>query len=171
MKLWTVVAAVLLATGATTVAAQEIKIGYVDLQRALNESKAGQKARESFKKDVDKYQSGLKKQKEDLETLREQLEKKSLVMKEDERRSVELDYQRRARDFERAYKDSQGELQLKDNQLTAEILKGISQVVQEYGKQEGYTLILENSSSTVLYSAQDADLTERIIQVYDERKK
>ena len=171
MKLWTVVAVVLTVTLATAVAAQEIKIGYVDLQRALNESKAGQKARESFKKDVDKYQLDLKKQKDDLETLREQLEKKALVMKEDERRSMELDYQRRARDFERSYKDSQGELQLKDNQLTAEILKGISEIVREFGKEEGYTLILENSSSTVLYSAQDADLTERIIQIYDERKK
>jgi outer membrane protein len=171
MKLWTVVAVALVATAATAVAAQEIKIGYVDLQRALSESKAGQKARESFKRDVDKYQLDLKKQKEELETLREQLEKKALVMKEDERRSMELDYQRRARDFERAYKDTQGELQLKDNQLTAEILKKISEVVQELGKQDGYTLILENSSSTVLYSAQDADLTDRIIQMYDERKK
>jgi len=171
MKLWTVVAVVLLAVGATTGAAQEIKIGYVDLQRALSESKAGQKARDAFKKDVDKYQLDLKKQKDDLETLREQLEKKAVVMKEDERRSMELDYQRRARDFERAYKDSQGELQLKDNQLTAEILKGINEVVQEYGKREGYTLILENSSSTVLYRAHDADLTERIIQMYDERKR
>ena len=171
MRLWTIVAAALVVTTATAVAAEEIKIGYVDLQRALNESKAGQKARESFKRDVDKYQLDLKKQKEELETLREQLEKKALVMKEDERRSMELDYQRRARDFERAYKDTQGELQLKDNQLTAEILKKISEVVQELGKQDGYTLILENSSSTVLYSAQDADLTDRIIQMYDERKK
>jgi Skp family chaperone for outer membrane proteins len=84
---------------------------------------------------------------------------------------MELDYQRRARDFERAYKDSQGELQLKDNELTADILKEINVVVQEYGKEQGYTLILENSSSTVLYSSQNADLTDRIIEVYNARKK
>ena len=171
MKVWIVAALALVVATTTAAAAQEIKIGYVDLQRALNESNAGRQAKERFKKEVDKYQGDLKKQKDDLETLREQLEKKALVMKEDERRSLELDYQRRARDFERAYKDSQGELQLKDNELTADILKEINVVVQEYGKEQGYTLILENSSSTVLYSSQNADLTDRIIEVYNARKK
>jgi len=171
MKLWTVVAVALAVMVATAATAQEVKIGYVDLQRALNESKAGQKAREHFKKEVDKYQAGLQKQKAELETLRDQLEKKALVMKEDERRAMELDYQRRARDFERAYKDSQGELQLKDNELTADILKELTELIRDFGKREGFTLILENSSSTVLYSSQNADLTDRIIKEYDARKR
>ncbi len=171
MKFWAAAALAFITAITTSAAAQEVKIGYVDLQRALNDSNAGQQARERFKKEVDKYQGTLKKQKNDLETLREQLEKKAMVMKDEERRSLELDYQRRARDFERSYKDSQGELQLRDNQMTAEILKEINQVIQEFGKQEGYTLILENSSSTVLYSSQNSDLTDRIIELYNARKK
>lgn len=164
-------AALVLLALAVPVSAQQMKIGYVDLQRALNESAAGQRARTTFKQEVDKLQVDLKKQKEDLESLREQLEKKALVMKEDERRNLELQYQRKLRDFERAYKDSQGELQLKDNELTAEILKELQGIIQEYGKREGYTLILENSSSTVLYTDSGADLTQQVIQEYDKRKR
>jgi outer membrane protein len=170
-----------LVTGAATVAAlallavsaahaQQIKIGYVDLQRALNESEAGKKAKEEFKKKAEKLQNDLKKQKEDLEEMKEQLEKKALVMKDEERRTAELQLQKKLRDFERSYKDSQGELQLKDNELTADILKDLNKIIQEYGKKEGYTLILENSSSTVLYSASDADLTDRIIEEYNSGK-
>jgi outer membrane protein len=168
MKRWRAAALVLLA--ATAAEAQSIKFGYVDLQRALNESDAGRRAKADFKKQVDRLQGDLKKQKDDLDALREQLEKKGPVMKDEERRNLELDLQRKARDFERAYKDSQGELQLKDNELTAEILRGLQAVIAEFGKQEGYTLILENSSSTVLYAATDADLTDRIIKLYNERK-
>ncbi len=147
------IAGLALSLVASAVGAQETKIGYVNLQRALNESNAGKKARDAFKKDVDKAQAGLKKQKEQLETMKEQLEKKALVMKDEERRNLELDYQRRLRDFERAYKDS----------------RGLNEVIQQLGAREGYTLILENSSSTVLYSSSNADLTDRIIEEYNRR--
>jgi outer membrane protein len=163
---WAVwVVAIGLAT--TPVWAQSVKIGYVDLQRALNESDAGKKAREEFKVQVDKAQGGLKKQKDDLENLREQLEKKQLVMKEEERHNLEKDLARKGRDFERAYKDLQAELQAKDNELTAGILRELQVVIKDYGDKEAYTLILENSSNAVLYGAKDADLTEQIIKIYN----
>src|SRR5437762_1575327 len=87
------------------------KIGYVDLQRALNESDAGKRAKEEFKVQVDKLQGSLKKQKDDIDSLKEQLEKKALVMKEEERANLEDDYRKKLRDFERNYKDSQADLQ------------------------------------------------------------
>jgi outer membrane protein len=148
-----------------------LKIGYVDLQRALNESEAGKRARETFKGQIDKAQSDLKKQKDEVEGLREQFEKKALVMKDEERRNLEKDLMRKGRDFERAYKDAQAELQAKDNELTAEILRELQRVVKEYGDQENYTLILENSSNAVLYGAKDADLTDQIIRLYNGRNK
>src|SRR5262245_28576437 len=163
-------AGLVVAAMATAVAAQEIKIGYVDLQRALNECDAGKKAKEDFKRQVDRLQGDLEKQKQQIESLREQLEKKALVMKEEERRNLENDYRKRLRDFERNYKDSQGELQGKDNELTAEILKQLQKVIQAYGQREGYTLILENSSSTVLYSNQNADLTDHVISEFNASK-
>jgi outer membrane protein len=163
-------AGVLVLALTTIASAQEIKIGYVDLQRALNECEAGKKAKEDFKRQVDRLQGDLEKQKQQIESLRDQLEKKSLVMKEDDRRNLENDYRKRLRDFERNYKDSQGELQVKDNELTAEILKSLQKVIQAYGQREGYTLILENSSSTVLYSNLNADLTDRIIEEFNASK-
>jgi len=149
--------------------ADDVKIGYVDLQRALNDSNAGKRARDEFKVQVDKAQASLKKQKDELDGLREQLEKKSLVMKDEERRNMEKELARKGRDFERAYKDSQADLQAKDNELTAGILRDLQKVIKEYGDKESYTLILENSSNAVLYGAKDADLTDQIIKIYDAR--
>jgi len=82
-----------------------------------------------------------------------------------------MDLARKGRDFERAYKDSQAELQAKDNELTAGILKELQLVIKDYGDKEGYTLILENSSNAVLYGAKDADLTEQIIKIYNAAPK
>ncbi len=167
MKRWSaVVLALLLATAA---AGEDLKIGYVDLQRALNECESGKKAKEEFKKQVDKLQVDLKKQKDELDALKAQLEKKAVLLKDEERRNLEKDYGRKLRDFERSYKDSQAELQAKDNELTGDILKELQKVIVEYGQRENYTLILENSSSAVLYGAPGADLTDKILQAFEDQ--
>jgi len=156
---------------AAEVGAQQIKIGYVDLQRALNESDAGKRAKERFKVQVDKLQADLKKQKDQLDALKEQLDKKSSVMKEDDARNLQKDYEKKLRDFERTYKDSQGELQQKDQELTVELLKELQGVIEQFGKEGGYSIILEQSSSSVLYGSPDLDLTEQIIARYNAHKK
>lgn len=156
---------------AGSASAQTPKIGYVNLQVALNQSSKGKTAKEQFKKEVDKLQKGLEKQRDDLEKLKDQLEKKASVMKESERVELEEDYRRRLRDFERAYKDSQADLQRKDNELTAGILGELQEVVAKFGEREKYTLILETTSSAVLYGSEDADLTEEIIREYNRSSK
>lgn len=156
---------------ASAAGAQQFKIGYVDLQRALNESDAGKAAKERFKVQVDRLQVDLKKKKDALDSMKEQLEKKASVMKDEEARNLEKDYQKKLRDFERAYKDSQGELQQKDSELTVELLKELQVVIEEFGKEQGFSMILEQSSSSVLYGAPDLDLTEQVIARYNARKR
>jgi outer membrane protein len=163
--LWWMVSTVFLAGSAFAQGAP--KIGYVDLQRALNESDAGKRAKEEFKVQVDKLQASLKKQKDDIDGMKEQLEKKALVMKEEERANLEDEYRRKLRDFERNYKDSQTDLQKKDNELTGAIIKDLQDIIHEYGERESYTLILESTSSAVLYGAKGSDLTDEIIRQYN----
>jgi len=162
---WLVVAAVL--TASVALAEGGLKIGYVDLQRALNESESGKKAKEDFKVQVDKLQAQLKRQKDDIDSLKDQLEKKSVVMKEGERANLEDEYRRKLRDFERNYKDSQADLQKKDNELTGAIIKDLQDIIREYGAREGYTLILEATSSAVLYGTKSADLTDEVMKQYN----
>jgi len=161
---WGIIATLVLVNGAF---AQSTKIGYVDLQRALNESEAGRKAKDEFKVQVDRAQSQLKKQKDEIDSLKEQLEKKALVMKEEERSNLEDDYRKKLRDFERNYKDSQADLQKKDTELTGGIIKDLQDIIREYGEREGYTLILEATSSAVLYGNKSADLTDAVMQQYN----
>ncbi len=160
-----------LCVAVTGAGAAELKIGYVDLQRALNESEAGKAAKERFKVQVDRLQVDLKKKKDALDGMKDQLEKKAAVMKEDEARNLEKDYQKKLREFERAYKDSQGELQQKDNELTVELIKELQAVIEDFGRENGYSMILEQSSSSVLYGASALDLTEQIIAKYNAKKK
>jgi outer membrane protein len=167
-----IVAVLMLLVAVSAASAQDMRLATVDLQRALNESQAGQKAKERFKGEVDKLQASLAKQKADIEKIKEDVEKKGLVLKEEERREIEKDYQRRLRDFQRTYKDAQADLQQKDGELTAEILRELAEVIVEFGEKSGYTLILEASNTgAVLYNNKSVDITDKVIEAYDAKKK
>lgn len=150
-------------------ASADTKIAYVDLQRALNESEAGKKAKDEFKGQVDKLQGSLKRQKDELESMKEKIEKKAAVMKDEERVEIEEDYRKKLRDFERSYKDTQADLQRKDQELTADILKDLQEIIREYGERESYTVILEASGTGFLYGAKSADITDTILEQYNSK--
>lgn len=151
---------------AVPVRSQEgVKIGFVDLDRALNESRAGRSALEKLQAEVKETESSLLKEKQDLERLRSDIDKKRLLLKEVERRNLEKDFQRRVRNYQRAMRDSQEELNQRKNELMADILKGLEKAVTEVGKKEKFTLILERSQ--VLYTDQGVDITDTVISRYD----
>ena len=147
--------------------AADFKIGIVDLQRALNESSSGKKAKDQFKGEFEKMQDGLKREKETLDRLKEDLDKKSAVLSDDQRKTKMEDFERRRRDLRRKLEDSDAELRKKDQELTGSILKDMAVVIQEIGEREGYTVILENSSSSVLYGSKSIDITDSVIKAFD----
>jgi outer membrane protein len=159
-------AAVMLVAPALAAAA-ELKVGLVDVQRALNESNAGKKAKDQFKVEFDRMQNSLKGEKDRLDRLKDDLEKKSTVLKESERKNMADDFEAKRRDLRRKLEDSDAELRKKDSELTGDILKQLAEVIQQIGEREGYTVILESSSSPVLYGSKSIDLTDEVIKTYD----
>ena len=152
-----------------TIRAEEIKLGYVDLQRALNDSEAGKNAKEKFKGEVDKAEQSLEKRKNEVEKLKDELEKKGLLLNEEQRDALERDYRDKLGDFERVYKNLQQELQIRDRQLTGRILEGLREVVQSVGEQGNYTVIFEGNNTVVLYGSKAIDLTDTIIKAYNQK--
>jgi Skp family chaperone for outer membrane proteins len=65
--------------------------------------------------------------------------------------------------------DYQQDLQRKNNEMMAEILKELEVVVNELGKAEKFTLILEKTQ--ILYSDQATDITTKVIEAYNSRVK
>jgi outer membrane protein len=144
----------------------EMRIAVVDLQRALNESDAGKRAKESVRGKFEKAQNELKKEREDLDKSREEVEKRAVVLKEDERRSRERELENRTLDFKRKYEDLQRDLKRTDAELTSGIVEELYGIVNDYGRQQGYTLVLE-SSSGLLYADKALDITDAIVKIHN----
>lgn len=152
-------------------AGADYKIGYVDIQRAVSESIAGKEASERFKTEVKKAEDSLLKEKNEVEKLGEALEKQSVMLTEDVRREREKDFLRRKRDYERMLKDQQTELQIKEAELKNDILESLLPIIQQYGKENGFSIIFGKSDVLLLYASDALDITDKIVALYDEAYK
>lgn len=168
MKYWLIVG--MLMFGYSLGHAQErIKIGYIDIQKVISESQAGKRARDRFQAQVKKAEGDIIKERQDIERLRADLEKKGPLLKDEERRNMESDLQKRSVNLQRSMSDYQQELQGKNNEMMSDILKELEKIVNEVGKAEKFTLILERSQ--ILYSDQGIDITQKVIETYNSRAK
>jgi outer membrane protein len=168
VKYWLVIG--MLVLGYSLGFAQEkIKIGYIDIQRVIAESQAGKRARDRFHAQVKKAEADILKERQDIERLKSDLDKKGPLLKDEERRNIEIDLQKRSVNLQRSMSDHQQELQVKNNEMMSEILKELEKIVNEVGKAEKFTLILERSQ--ILYSDQGIDITSKVIESYNSRAK
>lgn len=147
--------------------AAELKIGYVDLQKALNMSSAGKDAKEKIGQKVKTYEGTFQDKQKELKALKDELDKQTMLLSDDARSAKEREYQQKLKDFQRMTKDAEDELKQQDADFTRGILQDLLKVVKEYGKKEGYTVIFEPSESSLLYADESIDLTEKVIQLYD----
>lgn len=151
--------------------AAEAKIGFIDLQAALNKCEAGQAAKEKIGGKVKEYEGVIDQRQKELKKLKDDLEKQALLLSEDARGAKERDYQQKLKDFQRFTKDIQEELQERDAEFTKSILTDMTKIIAEVGAKDGFTVILEKTESAILYADDKIDLTERIIKAYDASRK
>lgn len=157
-------AAALLVAFAGVGRAAEFRVAVVDMQRALNECDAGKKAKDQVKVKFEKAQDQLRRQRDELDKAREEFEKKSLVLKEDQRRDLEKEFEVKSLDFKRKSEDFQRDLKRTDTELTSGIVEQLYAVVAEIGKDKGYTAVFESSSGALLYNDKSIDITDEVIK-------
>ncbi len=151
----------------SAVAAEQIKLGYVDMQRAIQETAAGKKAKSELEAEFNKRKKELEKHEADLKKKSEDFEKRAMVLSEDVRAERQIELQREMAKYRDLVGRSQMEIQKMERDLTQPILERMSQVIEEIAKKEGYSMILERSEQNVLWAKDELDLTDKVIKEVD----
>jgi outer membrane protein len=163
-------ATVILAGSASTVDAQ-VKIGVVDLQRAINETEDGRQAKKRLKKLFDERQKSLNAAQESLKAQKESLERQQGVLSEDALKTKVEKYQSDLMELQNEYVQYQQELSTKEGELTQKILEKMQGILRRIGQTDGYTMIIEANAGGVVWVPSNLDLTDVLIQRYNKQAK
>jgi outer membrane protein len=147
------------------------KIAYVDLQKALNQSKVGAQAKADIAAQAKEYENEFKIKQGEFLKLKGELEKQAALLSDTAKEEKIKEYQQRAAALQQFKVDAQRKLQQEDGVRTQEILKELTAILKDFGKKGGYTMIIEKSEGGLLYSADNVDdLTDKLIDAYDKSK-
>jgi len=149
----------------------QLKVGCVDIQRAMNNCQAGIEAKKAINKEMDKLQKLFAERQKELQTIKESFEKQAPMMKPEVRATKEKEFQSKVRDYQRWLEDNQKEIQQKGMEMERTILQGLQTVIKKIGEEEGYTLVLEKNENIVLFSSKAIEFTDRVIKTFDAQKK
>jgi len=158
----------LVAALAPAAASAQQKIGFVDLQRALNEVDEGKAAKALLKKDFDEKQKQIDARKTEFEKLQADFEKQATVMSEQARKDKAADLDRRARELQALFMNLQKDLSDRERDATKGIFDRMSQIVGEMAEADGFTMVLERNSGLV-YAQPSLDVTNELIRKYNAR--
>ncbi len=145
-----------------------LKIGYVDLQRVIVNSKAGKSAKSAFEVKFKAKRDIIEQKASALEKMKQDFIKNSTVMKETVRKQKADRIEKQEKDLNRTREDFREELQKEDLELTRKILRGTEKILREIGNSEGYDIILERTEAGIIFAGPQVDITEKVIRSYDQ---
>lgn len=154
-----------------TVGAQANKIGVYDMQKAIQSTDAGKKAKKELEDEFNKKKAELQEGEKKLKTMKEDLEKKSMVMSDEVKQKKAMEFQEAYGKFQENMMRSQQDIKAKEVKLTEPIVEKIRGIVANIGEKEDYVVILEKSENGVSWAKKSVDLTERVITSFNEKKK
>jgi outer membrane protein len=150
----------------TALAAQDMKIGVVDFQRAMREVDEGAAAQKALKKEFDEKQKQLDLKQTELKTLKDELDARGAMMKPEVKQQKVEDLQKKLMETQQMYMTLQQDLSKREAEAASEILKKMGVIVQTMGGEQSFTIIVDRSA--VLYSKEALDLTNELIRRYNE---
>ncbi|MGD0281320.1 MAG: OmpH family outer membrane protein [Dissulfurispiraceae bacterium] len=160
--------AVLLTGSLSHVNAADIKMGFVDIERAANDSEEGMKAISQLNEFKSSKQLVLTEKGKAIEQMKSDLDKQGDIISSDAKKSKIEEVERSERELQRMVADASQELEKKRREMTESVYKKIIELLAKYGQDEKYTVILPMQS--VLYGDKTLDITDIIIKKFNEQK-
>lgn len=159
-KLWALSVLIVVLVSAPA-AAQDLKIGVVNLSQLVSQSPQAQRARSSMEEQFAERKETLQNKREQLQEDVQRLKRDGSVMSEEARQELEesiRDQQRQLKLEQSEYNDDVKSAEQKELQALREEIRN---VIQQYADDHNYDLIVGQG---VLYATDQINVTGRVLQ-------
>lgn len=146
------------------------KVGYVDVQKAIQATSAGKNAKTVLDGEYGKRKKELDKKKADIEKMNQDLEKKKSVLSEEVMGKKQMELQEEMMKFQKTVAENQMEIQKKEKELVEPILDKMRKTIEKVAQEKGFSLVIEKGAQNVLFAQKDADLTDDVIKAFEKEK-
>jgi outer membrane protein len=147
----------------TTCFSADVKIGIMNVQRIIIECEAGKAAKSRFDVKMKELQSTFKAEEDALKEMQDEIKKKSSAWSEEKKAEKVRDFQKSGRELQAKTEDARFEMKTLQDKELEPILQALEKVVDKFGKENGYTTIMD-SKNGVIYFDDKIDISDTIIK-------
>jgi outer membrane protein len=144
-----------------------VKIGVVDMQKALQTVEQGRKAKAQLEKEYQAKKKELENEEASVRKMADEYKKQSLVLSDEARGKKQGEIQERFMKLQQHTQASQQEMQAREHELTKPIIDHLRAIIGDLAKQRGYSVVLEKNENMVLFSQDKDDFTPDVISAYN----
>jgi len=147
---------------AASAAPPPVKVGWIDLQRTLSETRVGKAAKTRLEAEKDAKQKQINEKKEKLQKQADELEKKKVLMEADAYNNSQRQLQEQYVQLQQLFVQLQQDLAKSEAQLTKDIFMKASTIIDDIARRDGYTMIIEKNEGAVLWADKTYDITDEV---------
>lgn len=145
------------------------KVGIIQIQKAILDTKDGQKAVTELQAKFGPKKTELEKKQAAIVELQQKLRSGSATLSEDAKNKLVRDIDQQTKSLNRSTEDAQAEVEQAENRIMQELGQRMMAVINKYARDNGYALIIDvsNPQTPVVFAADTVDVTNEIVGLYD----
>lgn len=153
--------ALALLTMAMSVSAAELKVGYVQVDKILQEAPQTAESGKRLEKEFSPRTQELDRMQKQIKDLESALDKDSLTLSEAARREKERDISNLKIEFQRKQRELREDVNLRKNEELSVLQDRINKAVTAVSEAEGYDLVVYGG---VAYASKKVDITDKVLK-------
>ncbi len=141
--------------------AAELKVGYVQVDKILQEAPQTIESGKKLEREFSPRSQELDRMQKQIKDLQASLDKDGLTMSETDRRNKERDLSNLNLEFQRKQRELREDVNLRKNEELSVLQDRINKAVTSVAEAEGYDLVVY---SGVAYASKKVDITDKVLK-------
>jgi len=152
---------VVVALGLATlgVAAQDLRIGFVNLERILRDSNSAKAAQTKLEQEFSRREKEVQGLAAQLKSASEKFEREAPTLPESQRTTRQRQLVEQDRDFQRKQREFQEDLNMRKNEELQSVLERANRVIRQVAEAEKFDLVIQEA----VYINPKHDITDKVL--------
>jgi outer membrane protein len=151
--------------------APALKVGVFDANRVSEETDEGKRIAAKLSAFGEKKKAELVAKEKEIAELRAQLDSQNLSLSPEKQQQMQKDVQKKGLELQQGQEAARNEFQIEVSEAQNKFQEQLIRVISQFGRDEGFTLVLERSTGGVAFASESIDVTTAIVDKFNEMVK
>jgi outer membrane protein len=148
-----------------------LKVGVFDANRVSEETDEGKRIAARLSAFGDKKKAELAAKEKEIVDIRAQLDSQNLSLSPERMQQMQKDAQKKGLELQQAQEAARNEFQIEVSDAQNKFQEQLIRVINQFGRDEGFTLVIERSTGGVAFASESIDVTTAIVDKFNEMVK